>query len=337
MGHVVSVIIPTHGRPEKLCKCLAAISKQVVPAGVEVEIIVAIDGGEGDDSYRLNGVGRDVRVLSLPVGGVCAARNAAIEIAGGELLLFTNDDTYPDPHWVREHLGAQAQRGRPGMVMGLTRWLDGTTSTVFDALIRETSMIFFFDRMKAGRSYGFRHFWTSNASVPSWMARQVGGFDERIRPYLYDDLEFAFRLENMGHSGVYFHPNAVNSHDHPLTWDAYCRRETCLGRMAACLAEVNPACFEAIFGFQDATEVHARFREWLSLDREEHAETEALLRQWSERPSAALADWPRIREMLYRLHLPIKRRCFRAGFVEGFELRDDARWRERLVLGHSFP
>lgn len=333
----VSVIIPTHGRPDKLRRCLDALARQKLATDVTVETIVAIDGGDETDAYQSLEPGSPARFLSLPRRGIAAARNAAIEAAEGDLLLMTNDDCYPDPDWVTEHLRAQRLRRTPGMVLGRTRWRAWRDPTVFDALIRDTSMVFFFDRMHAGRVYAFRHFWTCNASVPTWMAREVGGFDVRLRPYGYEDLEFAFRIERAGFPGVLYHFAAENEHDHRLTWRDYRNREACLGRMAACLAEMNLDCFEQMYGDRDPRRMREAFSRWLALDEGDHRSADEEMTRWAERPLAKVSDWPALRDLLYRLHLPVKRRCFRQAFVDHFDLRDDAHWPERLALGHGFP
>lgn len=336
MDPTATVIIPTHGRADKLARCLDALEAQVLPDGRTIEIVVAIDGDDSATYENLHQP-KGVHLLRLPRQGIAAARNAAIGAARGDVLLFTNDDCYPAPDWAAVHLAAQSSRSGGGMVVGRTNWREWPDPTVFDGLVRDTSMIFFYDQMRADEVYGFRHFWTCNASVPTCRVRQVGGFNERIRPYGFEDLEFAFRLERAGFPGVAYRPDAINVHDHRLQWQDYCDREACLGRVAACLGEMNPACFAALYG-QDAPAVlRDRFRDWLTRDEGDHASSETLLRCWVDRPLAEMDDWPAVRELLYAAHLPVKRRLFRRAYVESFDLRHDAQWRERLELGHSFP
>ncbi|MBN2560919.1 MAG: glycosyltransferase [Phycisphaerae bacterium] len=337
MSQDVSVIIATCGRPAQLGRCLHALSRQRLPGGVNMEIIVAVDGGDPTGEYTTLERPGGTRLLLLPRRGIGAARNAAIECATGEFILTTNDDTYPEADWVAQHLKGQAARGKPGLVMGLTQWQRWSDPTVFDGLVRDSSMVFFFHQMRAGETYGFRHFWTCNASFPTSLARAVRGFDERLRPYGYEDLEFAYRVEQLDPRGVFFHPAAVNVHDHRLKWRDYCRREACLGRMAACLWEVNPGCFEAMYHRRDAQAMQREFRAWLALDRRDHGAVVAEMRRWVDLPLESVPDWRDLKRTLYRLHLPVKRRCFRAGFVHYFDLRDDAHWLDRLALGHSFP
>ncbi len=318
----VSIILPTHGRPTKLARCLSALARQDVPDGVDVELIIAIDGGEGVEPDMPRETPTYTRYLRLPRVGAAAARNAAVDIARGELLLFINDDTYPHRNWIREHLRGQQLRDRPGMVLGETRWMTWPDATVLDGLLRDTSMIFFYDRMTPGAFHGFRHFWTCNASAPTEDVRRVGGFEARLRPVFFEDCELAFRLERgeggprgEATGGVYYHPAAVNVHDHRLTWDDYRHRESALGRMAHRLSIVNPACFEAIFGRSDIAVYVESCRHWLSLDVRDHAAAETELSRLLAMPLSSAADWPRLRAALYAMHLPVKRRYFREGFV----------------------
>ena len=45
------------------------------------------------------------------------------------------------------------------------------------------------------------------------------------------------------------------------------------------------------------------------------ARAEVALKNWLDRPLASVESWPELRETLYALHLPIKRRLFRESFV----------------------
>lgn len=327
-----SVILPTCGRAEKLNRCLDALARQRLRAGDSIEVIVAEDGAveaERDASVTASG---NVTRIRLARVGVSAARNAAIDRAGGELLLFINDDCYPDEDWAARHIAAQRRPGAPAMVVGRTDWMSWPDPTVMDGLVRDTSMIFFYDKMADGGRYGFRHFWTCNASVPTSVARSVGGFDERIRPYLFDDVEFAWRVERCAGPGVLFEASARATHDHRVSWEGYLERECSLGRMAARLADANPACFTELFGYEDSLRMRRDFETWLEIDGGDHVRLE---RQSAESMTAPLPDdesWPAARDLLYAAHLPVKRRRFRQGFVEAFR---DANPRPGPVLTHT--
>lgn len=328
----VTVIVPTHGRAAKLARCLSSIARQNIPPGVRIECVVAIDGGDASELERPRELPPETRLLRLPRIGASAARNAALRESRGRILIFTNDDTYAQCNWVREHLAAHAIIGEPGMVVGETRWMGWPDASVMDGLVRDTSMIFFYDRLESGQSYGFRQFWTCNASAPRAVIDAVGGFEERLRPYLFEDIELAYRIEQFTGRGVYYHSAAANVHDHRMTWADYCHREACLGRMAARLGAINPSCFESLYGWRDVKALGAAYREWLKFDTGDHDATGRLMKAWTERPLSSVENWPTICELLYRAHLPLKRRMFRAAFVEALDSENDSHWQERIAM-----
>lgn len=321
MTATASVIVPTHGRPEKLQRCLHALSMQRLPHNQSIEIIVAEDGaiatGPVEKSFE-----DGVTQLHMPRVGVAAARNAAMEIATGEWLLFINDDCNPEADWAATHIAAQSRIDGGAMIVGRTDWMDWRDPTVFDGLLRETSMIFFYDQMRDGESYGFRHFWTCNASVPAHVARAIGGFDERLRPCWYEDIEFAYRIERAGYGGVRYVDAARNVHDHRMSWRDYLNRERCLGQMAILLAEVNRDCFTCLFGDDGPAALCEEFEAWLTMDAGDHERIESQIGTWCSGPLPVDESWPLLRDAIHSAHRPIKRRWFRQGFVAGFRSRN---------------
>src|SRR5690242_2657594 len=91
----ISVVIPTHGRPELLHRCLDALMAQEYPAE-RVEILVVEDGGPGASADVVLGIqarhpDRCVRYLAVEQGGPGAARNAGLRHASGDIIAFTDD------------------------------------------------------------------------------------------------------------------------------------------------------------------------------------------------------------------------------------------------------
>ncbi len=314
-----SVIIPTHGRPEKLERCLGALALQQLATGDSIEVIVAVDGALPNGECASPRVSDSETRIQLPRVGVSAARNAAIDLAQGEYLLFINDDCYPDDDWARTHIAAQRRGDTPSMIVGRTDWMAWPDLTVFDGLLRDTSMIFFYDTMRDGENFGFRHFWTCNASVPTSVAREVSGFDDRIRPYLFDDVEFAWRVEQRFGGGVHYDASARNTHDHRVSWGDYLERERCLGQMAVRLADANRACFGDIFGYEDPCRMRDDLAAWLDINADELAGLESTIASQMSQPLPTGDAWTDMRDRLYTAHLPVKRRLFRQGFVDAFD------------------
>jgi hypothetical protein len=213
----------------------------------EDEVIVCVDGTDADP--RLGGCG--VRVLAGSPGGPGAARNRGIDAARGRVLLFLNDDVVAGPGLIGAHLAAHADRAARGlgasMVVGAAPWAVAADDRVIDRLVRETSWIFFYDRMDGQapeHDWGFRHAWTLNLSVPR---ASVERFDERLARPMFDDLEWAWRVAQRG-APVLFRPEASVTHEHRYTARWLLRREALLGHQAVTLRRVNPACAAATFG-----------------------------------------------------------------------------------------
>ncbi len=101
----ISIIICTRNRATALATTLAALGALSVPAGCEVEVVVA-DNGSTDETAEVLASARfaelQLQSLFVPEKGKSFALNAAIAAARGELLLFTDDDVVPVPDWMEK-------------------------------------------------------------------------------------------------------------------------------------------------------------------------------------------------------------------------------------------
>lgn len=98
----VTVIIPTHDRADLLPR---AVDSALAQRGADLEVVIADDGSTDHTPAVLERYADDrrVRVLRLPHGGVCAARNAAVTLADSALLAFLDSDD----EWLPGKLAAQ--------------------------------------------------------------------------------------------------------------------------------------------------------------------------------------------------------------------------------------
>ena len=99
----ISVVIPTaFQRVELLARCVAAVCAQDYPA---FEVIVADnrpdEGPERAAHWRRLTADPRVTVVAEPLTGSSAARNRGIQVAGGEVVAFLDDDAVPVPGWLR--------------------------------------------------------------------------------------------------------------------------------------------------------------------------------------------------------------------------------------------
>ena len=94
----VSILICTRNRVDSLRQTLESVSRLAIPERMRVEVIVADNGstdGTRDFLDSLEMPNMSVRCLRVESRGVGNARNAAVQAATGDILMFTDDDTRP--------------------------------------------------------------------------------------------------------------------------------------------------------------------------------------------------------------------------------------------------
>ncbi|MBY5994263.1 glycosyltransferase family 2 protein [Ferrimonas balearica] len=98
---LVTVVITTYNRPDRLGKAMASVAKQDHP---NIELIVVDDCSTEDYSEALRSPPMPLRYLRQPRNqGACAARNRGIREAKGEFIAFLDDDD----QWVPEKISRQ--------------------------------------------------------------------------------------------------------------------------------------------------------------------------------------------------------------------------------------
>jgi glycosyltransferase involved in cell wall biosynthesis len=106
----VSIVIATRNRGALLSQTLEVLAGQQWPVD-QFEIIVS-DNGSTDDTCAIveRAARREgspaVRYLFVAQAGKSHAVNAALELARGELVAFTDDDVQPEPEWIQALVGA---------------------------------------------------------------------------------------------------------------------------------------------------------------------------------------------------------------------------------------
>jgi glycosyltransferase involved in cell wall biosynthesis len=158
--------------------------------------VVVVDNGSTDTTPEVvrAAAGRyafDVRGVTVPEPNRSAARNAGIEAARGEFVLFVDDDVWLPPRFIAAHAAAQ-KIDAPVVVSGPIVNVPG-----YDA------------RPKASAAnYSGAFFCTCNVSVARTALLAVGGFDETFNLYGWEDTELGLRLRRHGAK-------------HTFAWDAY--------------------------------------------------------------------------------------------------------------------
>lgn len=345
----ISVIIPTRGRPDKLARCIRALSRQHLvesgPLSGRFEVIVSIDGEDDDGSEiaaRNAWDAHSPHALNILRGerlGINAARNRALEHASGRWTLFVNDDLYAQPNLLAQHVRSHLEcldrdetRASGAIIIGDAPWEVHPDDSLFDRIVRETSIIFFYDRMNASsddarsrsradywKDWGFRNCYTLNLSAPTESFRAVGGFAVLPVVYGYDDLETGWRLQQRFTMPVLYRPLAKGTHDHRYTPDEYLAREHTLGRAAWHIAQHSPGCAHAIFGRDITSDAELDYsRQFVERERSTTDRLRQSFLELSRTPSSAVGGPAsrRLINLIYEQHLLLKRWEWRRGLLE---------------------
>jgi hypothetical protein len=113
---LVSVVLPTYERPDRLRR---AIQSVVAQRYTRWELLVVDDGGELDSRGVVEET-EDPRVKWMRIGhgGVCAARNAGLDSAAGQLIAYLDDDNVMDGDWLYSVAWAFEQRPQVDVLYG---------------------------------------------------------------------------------------------------------------------------------------------------------------------------------------------------------------------------
>ena len=107
----VSIIVPVYNVEKYLARCLDSICTQTER---NLEIVCVNDGStDSSASILADYAAKDARiqVLTQPNGGLSAARNAGLDVATGEWVMFVDSDDWIPPYAVEGFLKVAAESG----------------------------------------------------------------------------------------------------------------------------------------------------------------------------------------------------------------------------------
>lgn len=204
-----TVCVVVKDRREQMAQCLNAIAAQTVldsedpPPGLDV---LVIDNGSTDGTLEMLHERSDTFPVPLKVlevaGPLGRARNAAVQAATGDVLVFTDSDCLPEPGWLAAMLAAFSR----DIAVGADSHIDvvqGRTLPVRQPDGRWPKTM----RVEAWSDL----YETCNIAYRTAALRAAGGFDEDAAIY-GEDTAAGWRVRRLGGRRAYAH-DAVVRHD----------------------------------------------------------------------------------------------------------------------------
>ncbi len=235
----ITVIIPTFNRADKLQLCLESLQNQSLQD--EAYEVIVVDDGSNDSTPKLlkkwTAQWPRLRALHQKNAGQGSARNNALKVASGQIILFIGDDIYASHNFLLEHAHFHQENPSENFAcLGLTEWYGEVTP--FMEWLTNGGPQFAYHHLDSGKPARFWYFYTSNLSIKkSKLGPQP--FDSDFRAYGWEDIELGFRLEKMGLELIYT-PQALAYHDHFTEESSLKKRMHCVGKTAVLFQKKQP-------------------------------------------------------------------------------------------------
>ncbi|MBN2354512.1 glycosyltransferase family 2 protein [candidate division KSB1 bacterium] len=224
----VSVIIPSHNCRNVLARVLEGLEHQDFD---RFEVIVIDDGSDDGTAEWLATIKNDRpfgwHLLKTAGLGPAVARNQGAKQAQGEIFLFLDADTIPNPDLVRRHWEVhQRHAGEDVCIMGKVAMapelmkLDQIRWNEHDLPCQPNDVI----------KVNHLKYRTPNSSVSRALFTAAGGFHSGL--IASEDLELAFRLADRG-VHFYYYDDIVAEHYHPLNLSQYIEKSKTYGKALA--------------------------------------------------------------------------------------------------------
>jgi len=208
---IVTVVVPSYGRPQRLRECLDALAGQALADAWEAVVVddgspTPLGGMAAEFGGRI-----DLRVIRQENSGPSAARNRGVAEARGGLIAFTDDDCRPEPHWLATLV--QASRERPAALVGGTT-VNGLTDEVC-ASASQLIVDLVYEHFNADHENAY-FLASNNILCPRERFLEIGGFSESFPRAGAEDRDFCDRWRMAGWP-IVWRPAARVEHRHSQT------------------------------------------------------------------------------------------------------------------------
>lgn len=232
---LISILICTRARPEKLKRALEAISKLTVPSGSDFEVLVLENGSENDGTENVcrelqAALSGRLRGFHLTFAGKSRAANTGFRFSRGDIIAFLDDDVVPRNDWLAVICKHFSDDSELGVMTGRVELLDksdlpvGIRTCDRRTVLQEVADLY----LLIG----------CNLAIRRAVVEKVGLFDANLGPGssagFHEDHDFFYRAWRAGEKVVY-EPDLFVYHGHgrrSLLHELSIKRSYVMGRGA---------------------------------------------------------------------------------------------------------
>jgi glycosyltransferase involved in cell wall biosynthesis len=227
----VSIVIPSRNRRELVSKTIRSLRNVFAPEP-GFEIIVADHGSTDNTIEAVRRLNNTVSFVDVPYerASVSAPRNAGAHAARGELIIFLDSGMICHPNFIQAHIAAHAASRHPRYVAGgiIGAACEDPSDPYFKSIDNDTHASMpvpshldderriYWNESELSR---WRLMWGANTSILRSRYLAVGGSDEEMTGWGFEDVELAFRLSQEGTELAYAYSAWAAHYPHTRSWE----------------------------------------------------------------------------------------------------------------------
>ncbi|ALA58574.1 glycosyltransferase [Nitrospira moscoviensis] len=214
-AYACSIIIPVWNKIELTAQCLQALAS--VTKDVTFEVIIIDNGSTDGTAEFLNKLTGDVRIIRNEHNlGFAKACNQGARASRGHYLVFLNNDTIPQAHWLRPLVREVEEHAEVGIVGSKLLYADGTVQHAGVVFMRSRLSPYHIYRMASADLPAVnqrREFQAVTAAcmlIRRELFEAVQGFDEAFING-FEDVDLCLKVRDKGYHVIY-QPRSVLCH-----------------------------------------------------------------------------------------------------------------------------
>ena len=267
----ISVIIPTYNRKNSLSEVLKKLENQ--NSQENFEVIIVNDWStdwtwEFLENYSAKNF--ELKILFQENKKQWIARNFWVKNAESDLILFLQDDIFPEENLISEHYNFQKNNSEKEIVViwktewnenlftnkkpvstqqketgfnsqKFYRFLDWSWKNFSDKIFWKffNAPLFNYEKLEDKKEVNYFHFYTNNLSIKKEFYFENWWFNEKFNSYWWEDIEFWYRLKKSWMK-LFFLKNALAKHNHEYNLENFLDREKKVAENLEKFLEIQP-------------------------------------------------------------------------------------------------